>query len=142
MAREPRPLIPSWLQACDAYLSATLARARYLRAKGRLADPESATDIAALEAERRCIRRHLDRLRSRQPPAAALARLPDDPAGQLALATRRQLRRYHDAVARTPGSCAPAAPRCASGRVPHGGCASWRAVCPRRVPWPVSLCPR
>jgi hypothetical protein len=98
LARETPSSKSRWLRAFDAFLSATLARAKYLRASGRLVDPESATDIAALEAEHLWIRRRLDRLRSEQPPAAVLVRLPDDAAGQLSLATRRQLRRYRDAV--------------------------------------------
>jgi hypothetical protein len=94
LARESRSLIRRLLQECDAYLSATLARARYLRATGRLADPESATDIATLEAEQERVKRRLARLR----PGPATARLPDDPADQLALATRREVARYREAV--------------------------------------------
>jgi hypothetical protein len=49
LARGPRLQTSDWLRACDAYVTATLVHTRYLRTKGRMADPESAREIAALE---------------------------------------------------------------------------------------------
>src|SRR5215467_1282152 len=47
-AGEPRLLTRNWLRACDAFLSATLAHARYLQTSGRLKDPASMDDIRTL----------------------------------------------------------------------------------------------
>jgi hypothetical protein len=81
------------LRAYEAFVNATLVYTRYLCARGRLDDPESATDIAALEAEHQ-------RLRSLLATGADRVRLalPLDPADRLAHAARRQLRLYREAV--------------------------------------------
>jgi hypothetical protein len=49
-----------------------------------------------LEAERQCVQSQLSGLMEER--AAQLLRLPDDPVQRLALAARRQLRRYREAV--------------------------------------------
>ena len=97
-AREPRLLSRNWLRACDAFLSAALAHARYLRSCGRLMDAESAYDIRTLEDEHRQLRRRLDRLQADLDVADSRLRLPSDPAARLSLATLRELRRYRDEV--------------------------------------------
>jgi hypothetical protein len=97
-AGEPRRLTRSWLRACDAFLSATLAHARYLQTSGRLMDAASADDILVLEEEQRQLRLRLDRLRAELEPAGSQLRFPEDPAIRISLATRRELRRYRDEV--------------------------------------------
>lgn len=86
----------AWLRACDAFLGATLAYTRYLQAGGRLTDPESRREVAMLEAEHQCVQSQLSEMKEER--AAQPLRLPDDPAERLALAARRQLRRYREAV--------------------------------------------
>jgi hypothetical protein len=98
MAREPRQLRRDWLRACDAYVAATLAHTRYLRTKGRLADPESAKEIAALEEEHVRLRLRLGRLEAEPETSALQLRLPQDPRWVLSLATRREVLRYREAV--------------------------------------------
>jgi hypothetical protein len=95
MARKPQRPGREWLVACDAYLNATLAHAKYLMATGRLADPESANDVAILEEEHRQIRLQLDRLPGEP---AARVRFPLDPARRLSVAARWQLRCYREVV--------------------------------------------
>jgi cell division protein FtsB len=98
VARDGRQLKRQWLQACEAFLSVTLAHTRYLRARGHLADPESAKDIAALEEEHERMRARLERLRAELAQDGSGLRLPQDPGQRLALATMRELRFYRDAV--------------------------------------------
>lgn len=97
-AREPRLLTRKWLRACDAFLSATLAHARYLQTNGRLRDPASVDDIRSLAEEHRQLRLRLDRLQAELELADSRLRLPQDPAQRLSLAARRELRRYRDEV--------------------------------------------
>ena len=83
------------MRAYAAFLRATVAYLRFLRARGRLQDQESAADVAALEAERDRVEHQLAR------PAGQLAppvQLPRDPGARLAHAARRQLRIYREAV--------------------------------------------
>jgi hypothetical protein len=84
------------LRAYGAYLTATLAYSRYLRARGRLGDRESRADITALQAELDRLNRLLGR-RARASRGATLA-LPVEPADRLTRAARRQLDRYREAV--------------------------------------------
>jgi len=98
MAGAPRLSTREWLRSYDLYLSATIAHARYLRATGRLVDPESATDILALEEEQRRLHLRLARMDAEAGPTSSRLRLPQDPVGQLSLAARRELRRYRDEV--------------------------------------------
>jgi len=85
-----------WLQACDAFLGATIAYTRYLQARGRLTDPESRRELAMLEGEHQCVQSQLSGVKAER--AAQPLRLPDDPAQRLALAARRRLCRYREAV--------------------------------------------
>lgn len=98
VARDNRQLKQDWLQACDAFLTVTLAHTRYLRANGRLSDPESAKDIAALEEEQAQLRERLERVRAEVRADERKLRLPQDPGSRLSVATRRELRLYRDAV--------------------------------------------
>jgi hypothetical protein len=98
VAGDDRQRTREWLQACDVFLSVTLAHTRYLRARGRLADAESARDIAALEDEHERMRARLERLREEPAQDGPRLRLPQDPRRRLALATRRELRFYREAV--------------------------------------------
>lgn len=99
MAGEPRLQTREWLRACDAFLSATIAHARYLQTSGRLVDPESRKDIRTLEEEHRQLRLHLDRIDAELGSAGSRLRLlPQDPGRRLTLAARRELGRYRDEV--------------------------------------------
>jgi hypothetical protein len=97
-AGEPRLLTRNWLRACEAYLSATLAHARYLQAGGRLMDAASADDIQLLEEEHRQLRLRLDRIQAELELAGSPPRVPRDAAARISLAARRELRRYRDEV--------------------------------------------
>jgi hypothetical protein len=96
LAPETRLLEREWLRACDAFLSATLAHTRYLRATGRMADPESAKDVALLELQYRDIRARRERLPAEREPS--IVQLPQDPGMRLSMAARRELGSYRDAV--------------------------------------------
>jgi len=100
LARDSQMLTRDWLQACDAYLSVTLAYTRYLLATGRMADPDSAVDVAALEEEHARVRLRLGRLRAELDanPYPNLLLLPQDPGHRLSLAARNELLRYQQAV--------------------------------------------
>jgi len=80
------------MRAYAAFLRAAVAYVRFLQARGRLGDAESVADLRMLEAE--CERTHH---RLRLQPDRPLA-LPADPVARLALAARRQLRLYREAV--------------------------------------------
>ena len=97
-AGEPRLLTRTWMRAWEAFLSATLAHARYLQTTGRLRDAESRYDIRTLEDEHRQLRRRLDRLEAEIELADSPVRVPQDPAKRLSLAARCELRRYRDEV--------------------------------------------
>lgn len=81
------------MRAYAAYLSASLAYTRFLRRRGRLRDPESAEDIAALEADHERLAWQIAQLEltvfetRAHPPAR-------EPAGKLSAATLRQLHAY------------------------------------------------
>ena len=96
LAPETRVLERDWLRACDAFLSATLAHTRYLRATGRVADLESARDVVLLEEQYSRLRWRLERLKAQQ--GAPIVTLPQNPAARLTLAARRELLHYRDAV--------------------------------------------
>jgi hypothetical protein len=98
MAGEPRLLTSDWLRACDSFVTATLIHTKYLRTKGRLADPESAKEIAALEEEHLRLRLHLGRLQRDPEAERSSLLLPQDPGKRISLAARRELRRYQEAV--------------------------------------------
>lgn len=83
------------LRAYRAFLTAALAHARYLRACGRLADPESEFDIAELEA---MLQRVADGAGGAEAVDGPLLLLPQHPADFLDRAARGQLRRYREAV--------------------------------------------
>jgi hypothetical protein len=53
---QPGESFPSWLRAYRSFVAAALAHSRYLRFTGRLYDPESVTDLVALELELERIR--------------------------------------------------------------------------------------
>ena len=96
LAPGTRPLEREWLRACDAFLSATLAHTRYLRATGRVADLVSARDVVLLEEQYSRLRRRLERLNAQ--PAPPIATPPQNPPQRLSLAARRELLSYRDAV--------------------------------------------
>ncbi|HSR25294.1 MAG TPA: hypothetical protein VLW53_17185 [Candidatus Eisenbacteria bacterium] len=83
------------LRAYRAFLTAALAYARYLRARGRLVDSESEFDIAQLEA---MLRRVAEGPEGAGAVDGPLLRLPHRPADFLGHAARGQLRRYREAV--------------------------------------------
>lgn len=81
------------MRAYTAYVGASLAYARFLRRRGRLRDPESAADIAALEADHERLAWQIAEL---EPSVFETPAHPAelDPAGQLSAATGRQLQAY------------------------------------------------
>lgn len=86
---------PAAMRAYRAFLRAALAYARYLRASGRLADPESEVDIAGLEA---MLHDMMERAEQPDERDGKVLRLPRDPAELINHAARGQLRRYQEAV--------------------------------------------
>jgi len=81
------------MRAYTAYVGASIAYARFLQRRGRLRDPESAADIAALEADHERLAWQIAQLEPTvfETPAR---RSELDPAGQLSAATGRQLHAY------------------------------------------------
>lgn len=80
------------MRAYAAFLRAAVAYVRFLRARGRLLDDESATDLAVLQAEYERVHDHILRYPDQ------ILMFPRDPAARLAHAARQQLRLYREAV--------------------------------------------
>jgi PAS domain-containing protein len=82
------------MRAYRGFLRAALAYARYLRASGRLADPESEVDIAGLEAMLWRVMAGIGGADG----GGRVVRLSQAPEELLGHAARGQLRRYREAV--------------------------------------------
>jgi hypothetical protein len=83
---QPGASFPSWLRAYRSFLAGALAHSQYLRFTGRLEDPESLTDLVALELE---LERIQDAIALDPPPSRGI----EEPAPSwLVLAGRGQMR--------------------------------------------------